>query len=144
MNRHHAFIGSLVVMFAAAGCAAPRSGPATQWADSEHTARNALDWAGAYHGVLPCADCAGIETVVILASDGTYRTQSKYEGKDSQIFSAAGKFTWNAAGNTIALEGREAAKYFVGENSLTRLALDGSRITGPNAEHYILRKMPTP
>ena len=39
--------------------------------DTAHTSQNALDSAGAYRSVTPWADCQGIETVVILKSDGT-------------------------------------------------------------------------
>ena len=30
--------------------------------DSAHNAQNSLDWAGDYQGILPCADCEGINT----------------------------------------------------------------------------------
>ncbi|MEZ5488459.1 MAG: copper resistance protein NlpE N-terminal domain-containing protein [Steroidobacteraceae bacterium] len=62
----------------------------TRWAgpsgtvqpDPAHNAR--IDWVG-HRGVLPCADCAGIETVVILADDGTYSTHSHYRGKNDPL-----------------------------------------------------------
>jgi heat shock protein HslJ len=125
----------------AGGCAMPGDTSVAANPDPAHNARNSLDWAGAYRGVLPCADCSGIETIVVLAGDGPYRTQSKYLSKGGQVFSDQGRFTWNEAGNTIAFADREPARYFVVENRLTRLALDGSRITGPLAEHYVLTKL---
>ncbi|MCW5619581.1 MAG: META domain-containing protein [Burkholderiales bacterium] len=137
---------SIFVVLAAAavatgGCTTPAMKTDSLNPDPAHNARNSLDWAGTYRGVLPCADCEGIDTVVTLANDGTYRTQSKYLGKDDQVFSEEGSFTWNEAGNTVTLPGREPAKYFVGENRLTRLALDGSRISGSLAEHYVMTKI---
>jgi uncharacterized lipoprotein NlpE involved in copper resistance len=81
-----------------------------------------------YRGVIPCADCQGIETVVILKSDGTFTTHFKYLGKGDEVFSKEGRFTWNAAGSIVTLAGD--AQYVVGENHLTRLAHDGSRVTG--------------
>ena len=108
--------------------------------DTVHTSQNALDWAGAYRGVIPCADCQGIETVVILNSDGTFTTHFKYLGKSGEIFSKAGRFTWNAAGNIVTLAGD--AQYLVGENHLRRLAVDGSRIGGALAYRYVLAKVP--
>ncbi len=109
--------------------------------DAAHDARNSIDWAGSYRGTLPCADCPGIESVVTLASDATYRTQSRYLGKGRQVFREQGTFSWNEAGNTITFEGREPARYFVGENRLTRLAPDGSRITGQLADRYVLTRI---
>ncbi len=103
--------------------------------------RNALDWAGTYRGVLPCADCEGIETTVTLRADGSYTSASRYLGKSAQSFTDEGRFEWNAAGGVISLSGDEPARYRVGENRLIRLALDGSAITGSLADHYILAKV---
>lgn len=139
MKTHPAFI--LIAALAIGGCTMPNSGMDTRNPDSAHNARNSLDWAGAYRGALPCADCEGIETVVILESDGTYNIQSKYLDKGAEIFSEQGSFTWNEEGNTVTLEGEQPVQYFVGENRLTRRALDGSRITGELAENYVLDKL---
>lgn len=134
----------VAVMLAAAACSMPAAnGPAIDaGTDGAHTARNSLDWAGAYRGVLPCADCQGIETVVVLADDGSYRHQSRYLGRSDEVFSEEGGFTWSARGDTVTLAGREPVQYFVAENRLIRLALDGSRITGDLAEHYVLTRLP--
>jgi copper homeostasis protein (lipoprotein) len=141
VNRLPAIILVAVVALAACGCTTPATSTDFPNPDPAHNARNALDWAGAYRGVLPCADCQGIETVVILASDGTYRTQSRYLGKGDTVFSGQGQFSWNDAGNTVTLSGPQPAQYFVGENQLTRLALDGTRITGSLEDHYVLAKL---
>lgn len=130
----------LALMLALAGCATAPAAPAPT--ASGDNARTSLDWAGTYHGVLPCADCAGIATTVTLAADGSYRTELRYLGKPDGQFHSAGHFTWNAAGSTVTLEGSESARYFVAENRLIRLARDGTRITGPLAAHYVLTKTP--
>lgn len=137
------FLGLAVaaLLLSTAGCTAPSMGPGASRPDQAHNARNSLDWAGTYRGVLPCADCEGIETVVILSTDGRYRTQSRYLGKDDEARTAQGDFSWNEAGNTITFEGRDAASHFVAENRLIRLAPDGSRITGEQAERYVLMRL---
>lgn len=106
-----------------------------------HNSRNSLDWSGTYRGVLPCADCEGIETVVTLKTDGTYATTSRYLGRDGAPIASSGNFTWSGDGSSISLSGEEPARYLVGESRLTRLALDGSRVTGALADHYVLAKM---
>ena len=141
MKTYPVFIMTVAAMLTTGGCTAPSETTTASNPDPAHNARNSLDWTGTYHGVLPCADCEGIETVVTLANDGTYRAQSKYLGKGDQVFSEDGSFTWNDAGNTVTLAGGQPAQYFVGENQLTRLALDGSRITGNLAEHYVMTKL---
>ncbi|GAB3291949.1 copper resistance protein NlpE [Parahaliea aestuarii] len=139
MRAHRVFI--LVAALAIAGCSTPPAATITANPDPAHNARNALDWAGTYRGVLPCADCEGIETVIVLLDDGTYSSSSKYLGKSNAPFSEQGNFTWNEAGNTITLEGPSPVQYFVGENQLIHLARDGSRITGDLAPHYVLAKV---
>jgi len=123
----------------ASGCTYPPSQAASN-PTTVHTSQNALDWAGVYRGVIPCADCQGIETVVVLRSDGTFAAFSKYLGKGDEVFSREGRFTWNSAGNTVRLEGD--AQYLVGEGHLTRLAPDGSRITDSLASRYVLNRVP--
>jgi len=136
-------VSMLAIILAVSGCTAPAMNahaPPTE-PDTAHDASNSVDWAGTYRGTLPCADCPGIETVVTLASDRTYRTQARYLGKGSQVFREQGTFSWNEAGNTITFEGREPARYFVGENRLTPLAPDGSRITGNQAGRYVMTRI---
>lgn len=110
-----------------------------------HNAENSLDIVGVYKGVLPCADCEGIQTTIALNEDNTYKLTTLYqtnkEGKNE--FVETGK--WSIAVNTLTLEnevknGEPHMKYFVGENTLTQLDLDGNKIEGALADHYILRK----
>lgn len=130
----------LILLGGLALLASACSSPPQAVTKTGHNSQNALDWAGAYRGVLPCADCQGIETVVILKSDETFTTLSRYLGKGDEVFSKEGRFTWNAAGSIVALAGD--AQYLVGENHLTRLAADGSRVTGALADRYVLAKLP--
>lgn len=134
-----AFLLAALVM--TGGCAAPSGKTEPTNPDPAHNTRNALDWAGAYRGVLPCADCPGIETIVILQGDGTYHTQYRYLERGERIFTAQGQFSWNAAGDTISLDGQPPEQYFVAEGRLIRLAADGSRIAGALAAHYVLGRL---
>ncbi|MGP9802866.1 copper resistance protein NlpE [Rheinheimera sp. NSM] len=109
-------------------------------ADSEHNARNSLDWAGTYEGMLPCADCEGISTTVVLSADGGYQLSQVYIGKSAQEFNSSGKFNWNEAGNTVLLEAEQPVQFFVGENQLSMLDQQGKRIEGELAARYNLKK----
>ena len=127
---------------------ATSSDPSTTKADTmamqnAHTALNSLDWKGLYKGVMPCADCEGIETSVMLNGDNTYLIQTKYLGKgETKPIEKTGSFTWKADGNTIVLSGMENApnQYFVAENKLIQLDMNGNKIEGKLAEKYILTK----
>jgi uncharacterized lipoprotein NlpE involved in copper resistance len=144
----------LLALFAFAGLISCKpkdaavSDPTAQTADTTMTdntqnAGNTLSWNGMYKGVLPCADCQGIETVLVLNADNTYLLRTNYLGMpDAQAVEKTGSMTWNAEGNTVTLGGIENApnQYFVGENKVIQLDLAGKMITGQLADKYILTK----
>lgn len=103
---------------------------------------NALDWAGNYGGVLPCADCEGIQTVITLSKNLTYEISTQYLGKSDRKYIQKGTFEWNAAGNSITLIDvqKAPAKYLVGEEHLIKLDALGNRISGKLADKYVLKK----
>ncbi len=110
-----------------------------------HNAKNSLDYIGTYKGILPCADCEGLETVICINENNTYNIKTQYQGKGEKVFEQKGTFSWNKAGNAIVLDNVTNApnQYFVGENTMTQLDLSGKKITGDLASAYILAKQPT-
>ena len=125
-------------------CKSSSKGDRSTPADTAHASKTSLDWDGIYRGVLPCADCEGIETTITLSKDAHYTLATRYLGKSDSVFERSGTFNWSEQGNTIQLSGGSAspAKFFVGENTLTQLDQDGKRVTGELADKYILRKSP--
>lgn len=111
-----------------------------------HTAEIALDWQGSYSGVLPCADCPGIDTELKLDSDRTYRLISVYLEEGRQPDTLTGNFSLE--GNLLTLgnlvSGDTPGKYKVEENRLKHLDQDGQEITGDLAAQYILKKNGNP
>ena len=106
-------------------------------------AQTSLDWDGQYKAILPCADCEGIETIITLAPDQGYVISEKYLGtKDAnKPIVSQGKFNFDKQGQIITLDkAGDARKYFVAENQLFALDIDGNKITGPSAELYVLKK----
>jgi uncharacterized lipoprotein NlpE involved in copper resistance len=92
-----------------------------------HNSRNALDWAGTYEGVLPCADCPGIQTRVMLMADGQFELSTRYIDRQTTPTTTRGRFAWNAAGSDITLGADSAAPRFrVGEGRLLQLDRDGT------------------
>ncbi len=92
--------------------------------DATHNSRNSLDWEGTYKGLLPCADCKGIETTVTLNSNGTYTLDQLYIGRPSGYFKQEGTFTWSDDGGTITLNQSNSTAvgtYVVGEGRLFAL-----------------------
>lgn len=119
--------------------------PAQNLEAKPDNSRTSLDWKGVYRGVLPCADCEGIETEITLNADLTYKIAEKYLGKNKEAFKENGTFIWDEAGSKITLENAEpnsaTNQYLVGENILFKLDADGNRIEGELKEKYQLKKV---
>ena len=106
-----------------AACQTP-SAPATDSTDTStvvdsHTAENALDWPGRYAGLLPCADCEGIQTQLTLNADKTYVLEEHYvkNGRALHPSKATGRFQFDAKKpSLIRLENTSPTRvYFIGE-----------------------------
>ncbi|MGJ5642864.1 copper resistance protein NlpE N-terminal domain-containing protein [Formosa sp. S-31] len=108
-------------------------------ADTAHNSMNSLDWNGIYTGTLPCADCEGLKTVIELHSDLRYTEKTQYLGKQETVNETTGTFSWNASGNMITLyKGSAQQSYLVGEGRLTHLDANQNKITGEQADQFIL------
>jgi len=122
----------------------PTVGPAEKNETSTgDDARTSLDWAGTYKGTVPCADCEGIETEIMLHSDNTYMLSTRYLGKkDANENKSDGSWHW-LDGFRIELEGIKdgPSKYFVTEGRIIQLDMDGKKIDRALAEKYVLTKV---
>ena len=136
-------LASLIIAFALLSCNNPQKSVINQLPIADNS-RTSLDWAGTYHGIVPCADCEGIETLLSIQNDLSYTLKTKYLGKESQIFESAGTFSWNEQGGIIQLKDSKDATqstfYQVGENQLIQLDMKGKKITGELANNYSLKK----
>lgn len=128
------------------GCTEKKSGQedsAVQY-DPVHNASNSLDVEGTYTGVVPCGGCEGVETTLILSKGQTYELRTRYLGKSDNVFVKKGMYEWLEDGNTIRLKGIEkgerADRYFVSENRVIQLDLEGNHIEGELADKYVLGK----
>ena len=99
-----------------------------------------------YSGILPCADCQGIETSIGLSSDGTFSKHLLYIGRKSKgagtnEFSTTGKWMMESM-DTVHLTDvkNEPSMYIRTDSSLIQLDMSGKRITGKLAAKYELKK----
>jgi len=138
----HAFLVLLFITLAAcASTPLPEYEPATP--DPIHTSRNSLDWAGTYVGVLPCADCPGIENRLILASDGSYELHVRYLDREAEPRVTNGSFAWTYDGNHIQLDAAGDNAFFaVHEGSLLRRFADGTWPEPEQAAQMRLHRQP--
>jgi uncharacterized lipoprotein NlpE involved in copper resistance len=132
------FVGTVLLVFLVWSCAKQAKPKPVPAADSFASI------AGDYKGILPCANCEGIDTLIRLRSDGTYIFQIRYLGKSDEVFEWTENFKLNPQTNVLTLEAKDEYDfppfYAVGENTLTQLDMEGEVITGELAELYILKK----
>lgn len=139
---------SLALVLSLAACSGTpivdeqRQTPINATVSDGHTSRNALDWAGTYSGVMPCASCPGIETTVTLNADGSFERRMVYIDESPAPFVETGRFVWDDAGRNITLtgDGTATSRYQVGEHQLFHLDQDGQRIDGELSAHYMLHQ----
>lgn len=101
------------------------------------------DWPGIYFGSLPCADCVAIKTSLALNKNNSYVLITQYLGKSEREFVEKGKYTADDKANTLVLTPRNSTnsqQYLVEDNALIQLDSHGNRVTGKQADRYILRR----
>ncbi|EKT53399.1 envelope stress response activation lipoprotein NlpE [Providencia sneebia] len=86
----------------------------------------------AYTGIIPCADCSGIEATLLVNQDGTYVEQLVYLGTrdGDQTFNETG--TWAKDGNKLRMTNAKGERaYFLpstDDKSMTLLDQEGNKI----------------
>lgn len=139
----HVYLFILLAGFLVAGCNSSTNKAKKEAQYNGHNARTSLDYKGTYEGTTPCADCEGIKTTLVL-NDNTYTLTTQYLGKNEiDVFEEKGTYRW-LDGSIIILEGPNGrdneTQYFIGENFVKMLDLNGNAITGEFADMYILKK----
>ena len=120
----------------------PAKQDSSKFSNSNHTSQNSLNYVGIYKGILPCVDCEGIATTIVLKENFTYSLKINYQGKGTKVFEEKGLYSWNKEGNTIVLNNEKSLpnQYLVGENTLIQLDTLGKKNLGELASNYILNK----
>ena len=83
-----------------------------------------------WRGILPCADCEGIETSLFLAKDGTWVMNERYQGVTKEPSSFASYGTWaRTAGKLVLTDSKgEKSWYRVKGDNLEMLDQEGNPI----------------
>ncbi|WP_323872169.1 envelope stress response activation lipoprotein NlpE [Xenorhabdus doucetiae] len=125
MNRKILFALLAAGVFTAVGCQNP---PVTQ--DSPVSQEQPQSTEKVFSGVVPCADCAGIETTLQLAEDGSYILGQTYlEAKsEKNTFFETGH--WVRNGKKIVLSDQDGKKsyYLMKGESVVMLDINGEPI----------------
>ena len=98
---------------------------------------------GSYLGIVPCADCDGVETRITLFADTSYQLVNNYIGKNPKDTAGlnvakTGRFTLH--NDTVHLVGFES-KFLRTDTALIQLDASGQLFAGKLADKYILKKV---
>ena len=134
---------SILFLFFLVGCCSEKESLKEQTDSLPDNSVTSIDWTGTYQGTLPCADCEGIKTTLIINEDLTYRLFTIYLGKSHETVQSAGNFVWNDERTIITLINEDAGwkqQYMVEKNRIFYLDIDGNKIIGDLADMYVLAK----
>lgn len=98
---------------------------------------------GSYIGVLPCADCEGIKTMIVLNPDNTFLKKTAKQGKKERtVNETKGSYNYDPISHKITLSSEEGeAIYLFKENHIVQLDKGGKEIKSEKTEQYRLKKM---
>ena len=107
------FVIALLTCFGLAACKPQTAAPVTAPAlvTQPVTPAAATTVAGTYSGMLPCADCEGMDTRLLLTADGKYTLTQIYQDKDHSSFVSEGGYTLESDGKTVHLRPTNKDEY---------------------------------
>lgn len=108
-----------------------------------HTAKDSLDWAGYYYGIIPCGSCPGIATWIRIEKQSQstrYTLIQDYLEEDDGVFHSDGNASWNKEGTILHLKNADEQKHlFVAKNTLFFIGAEQKK---PKKDSlYIVKKM---
>lgn len=71
-----------------------------------------------WRGVLPCADCEGIETSLFLEKDGTWVMNERYLGAREEPSSFASYGTWARTADKLVLTDSKVKSHIIGRKAM--------------------------
>jgi len=114
----------------------------------EENASNAIsrkstsNFSGTFSGLIPCADCPGIEITLSFNPDSSFTESMIYQERSSS-FKDSGQWIIDGKIIKVRYNNKETfSRYFLIKSDSTIAWLDGDRkeIEGPLKDHYILKK----
>jgi copper homeostasis protein (lipoprotein) len=146
--------GGILLLLSCLGCAespyeaahGPAASPAAHREDSVASALAPIALPATFRGVLPCADCEGIEHTLTLRPDGSYWQSLRYLGVASDSGDTSleiGRWSIDSTPERLELRGEsEAAELWrrQGEGALRKLDHEGNPIK--SSLSYTIHRLP--
>lgn len=140
MKTQNAILVLFILFIGLNSCKSTQKAQTNEVKAAGDNSMTSVDWTGTYQGILPCADCEGIKTQIVLQKDLSYLLKTSYIGRGDTVYQTKGTFKWDGSGSKITLDNSEKQIYQVGENKLFHLDKSGNRITGNLENNYIMQK----
>jgi uncharacterized lipoprotein NlpE involved in copper resistance len=106
------FASALLVAITLTACKPPAPAPAATVSTATAPAAQApATITGTFSGSLPCADCAGINSTLVLTADGKYQLTDAYQDKDHSSFISEGEYSLESGGKTLHLRPSNKDEY---------------------------------
>ena len=104
---------------------------------------NDLNWVGDYKGILPCADCEGIETELELKANNMYELSEEYIGRQRDEFKAKGTFSFDPdQSNVITLdEAGQKRKFWIGDNFVELRDMQTGQALDTKLNYKLMKEM---
>ncbi|HEX7846551.1 MAG TPA: copper resistance protein NlpE N-terminal domain-containing protein [Chitinophagaceae bacterium] len=133
---------SILITILLSACRSSYKSLQEEFQENRYSPKNALNWAGTYRGTVPCNGCEGIQKTLTLDSAFNYQLSIRYIGKENSELKFSGIFYWNEQGNIITLIESDdlATSYFVVDNALAQVDVNGNRMKADAAKQYVLSK----
>lgn len=95
-----------------------------------------------YSGILPCADCRGVSTVITIdRTKRTFRMEERFLGRDESVLRTDGRLRFDRNGNCVLfVEGEIKGRYRMTSRTLTMLDRERHGMTDQPAAGYVLRR----
>lgn len=93
---------------------------------------------GDYYGIMPCMECAGIRTTLVLNRDSTYMLNMDYTDKRSTGVSEKGKFSLSNNIITISYTNGQKRYFLLDEGKVHSLDNNKNRVEGIHSGYYTL------
>ncbi|WP_437919720.1 copper resistance protein NlpE [Sphingobacterium sp. LRF_L2] len=102
---------------------------------------NPTDFHGTYEGTIPCDDCEGIKTILVINNNETFNISTEQLGSQ-QSTSDNGRYTLEENGGILHLRAKDTdLKLKIAKDKLFHLDKDGKIIEGKLADQYIYKNV---
>ncbi len=107
----------------------------------QYSAKNALAYEGVYTGTLPCGDCNGLQTKLVLNQDNTFSYQQNYLDNSSKPQTTIETGSYRLKNNILTLPlADNNLRLLLGESALFYLDSHSQPYKGEMAKNYVLKK----